>query len=204
MRTSNYLLPSVAFVLLAGVLAGAMAQGGLKPSYRSVPEPIEEFVSVSAIEVSDGVMGMDNATGQETAFGYSFLAQTTGAMPGSLTLSMNAVPLTPETQATLLVNKDRQLTGGTWTLPVYKTTMRGGAVFVGSVYGTVANGTMMWDKTGTTGTINFVLNVNGGTQTWAGARGSATFEGIMSVDETTNATIFNGNMEFILLGAIEE
>ena len=54
---------------------------------RLPPEPIVGVTKVNAIEVTDGVVGYDSQTKQETAFGYSYLGRTTGSYPGSFTLA---------------------------------------------------------------------------------------------------------------------
>ena len=92
---------------------------------------------------------------------------------------MNCTPAIPAP------SDQSEVTGGFWTLPVYMT--RG---YQGALYGTIAKGTMTWDKAGTKATIYMVLNVDGGTQTWDGAAGFATFAGTLIVDEETHQTMF--------------
>lgn len=191
MKTSKQFLLAVAFVLVVGLGAGVMAQ-----AFRLPPEPVDPVVSVNAIEVTDGTTGWDGQK-NETAFGYSFLGRTTGSLPGSFTLSMNCSPAIPTAGAT------SELTGGTWTLPVYMASLRGGASYAGSLYGTIAKGSMDYDKTGTSANIYIVLNVDGGTQTWDGVKGYATFVGTLSVDEKTQKTLLNGNLVFTTVSTIE-
>jgi hypothetical protein len=200
MKTSKNLLLAVAFVLLAGI-GGAMAQGRMgskSPALRLPPLPIDPIVTVNAIEVTDGVIGMDNKTKSETVFGYTFLGRTTGSMPGSLTLSMNCTPAIP------VPGEASELTGGSWTLPVYITEAKGG--YAGSLYGTIAKGTMNWDKTGTNANVYFVLEVKGGTRTWEGVSGYATFAGTLFVDEKTQATMLSGDLVFniIISGVVKQ
>jgi hypothetical protein len=197
MKTSKHFLLATAFMLLVG-LGGAMAQGTMEQEgldFRLPPEPIVPVVHVTAVEVSDGVLGFDNQTKNETIFGYSFLGQTTGSMPGSFTLSMNCTP------ATAVPGGASDMTGGSWTLPVYTTAFRGGE-YQGSLYGTIAKGTMNWDKTLTNANIYFVLNVDGGTLTWDGMGGYATFVGTMYVDEKTQKTTLTGDLVFSLISVI--
>ena len=196
MKTSKHFLLAVAFVLLAGLGAGAMAQDKMDPTglaFRLPPEPILTTVKVNAIEVTDGTIGYDSQTRQETAFGYSFLGQTTGALTGSFTLSMNCTPSTP------IPGNASELTGGAWTLPVYLTGIKMGAGYAGSLYGTIAKGTMDWDKTGTNAQVYFVLSVDGGTQNWDGVEGFATFTGTLFVDEKTQKTMLSGELVFTFM-----
>ena len=201
MKTSKHLLFAAAFVLLAGLCFGAMAQGKMDPqgsALRLPPEPILPIVKVNAIEITDGTIGLDNQTKKETAFGHSFLGRTTGSLPGSLTLSMNCTPATPIPGVTT------ELTGGAWTLPVYMTGIKGGTGYAGSLYGTIANGKMNWDKTGTNADIYFVLNVDGGTQSWDGVQGYATFVGTLFVDEKTQKTMLSGDLVFNIISVVAE
>jgi hypothetical protein len=199
MKTRKYFLLVAAFVLLVSLVATAMAQGKMDPkgsAIRLPPEPIQPIVSVSAIEITDGTVGMD-IKGTETAFGYSFLGQTTGSLPGSFTLSMNCAPAKPVPGVT------SELTGGSWTLPVYMTSIKGGTSYAGSLYGTIAKGTMTWDKTGTNATVYIVLDVKG-TQTWEGVGGYASFAGTLYVDEKTQKTLLDGTLVFSLISALPE
>lgn len=200
MKTRKYSLLVAAFVLLVSLVATAMAQGKMEPkgsAIRLPPEPIQPIVSVSAIEITDGTVGMDNTTKKETAFGYSFLGQTTGSLPGTFTLSMNCAPAIP------VPGDTSELTGGSWTLPVYMTSIKGGTSYAGSLYGTIAKGTMSWDKTGTNATVYIVLDVKG-TQSWEGVGGYASFAGNLFVDDTTKETTLNGTIVFTLMSALPE
>lgn len=195
MKTSKYFLLVAALVLLVSLVGTALGQGKLDPkgsAFRLPPEPIQPIVSVTAIEITDGIVGMDSTTGKETAFGYSFLGQTTGSLPGSFTLSMNCAP------AIAVPGSTSELTGGSWTLPVYMTTIKGGTSYAGSLYGTISKGTMSWDKTGTNATVYMVLDVKG-TQTWEGAGGYASFAGTLYVDEKTQETRLDGTLVFTII-----
>jgi hypothetical protein len=194
MNTRKHTLLAVAFVLLASLgtaMAQRMDQQG--SALQLPPEPIGSVVKVNAIEVTDGTMGYDGQTKEETAFGYSFLGRTTGAFPGSFTLSMNCAP------AKAIAEGKSELRGGSWTLPVYLTEVRGG--YAGSLYGTIEKGSMTWDAKGTSATIYMVLNVGGGTQAWAGVGGYATFVGTLTVDEKTETTTLSGDMVFNTISA---
>ena len=200
MKTRNYVLWVAAFVLLVSLVASAMAQGKLDQkgsAIRLPPEPIQPIVSVSAIEITDGTVGMDSRTGKETAFGYSFLGQTTGSLPGSFTLSMDCAPALP------IPGGSSELTGGSWTLPVYMTSIKGGTAYAGSLYGTIAKGEMSWDKTGRNATVYIVLDVHG-TQSWEGVGGYASFAGTLYVDEKTQETRLDGNLVFTIINPIQE
>jgi hypothetical protein len=198
MKTSKYFMLVAALVLLVGLVGTAMAQGKMDSkgtAYRLPPQPIQPIVSVSAIEVTDGKVGVDSTTGKETAFGYSFMGQTTGSLPGTFTLSMNCAPAIP------IPGYDSELSGGSWTLPVYMTSTKGDTSYAGSLYGTISKGTMSWDKTGSSATVYMVLDVNG-TQSWEGVGGFASFAGTLYVDDTTKKTMLDGTLVFTLINPI--
>jgi hypothetical protein len=200
MKTSKYFLLVAALALLVGLAGTAMAQGKTDSkgtSFRLPPEPIQPAVSVSAIEITDGMLGVDSTTGKETAFGYSFLGQATGSLPGSFTLSMNCAPAKP------IPGEVSELSGGSWTLPVYMTSIKGGTSYAGSLYGTIAKGTMSWDKTGTNATVYMALDVKG-TQTWEGVGGYASFVGNLYVDEKTQKTMLDGTLVFSIFNQVLE
>ena len=194
MKTNKQILLAAAFVLLAS-FGTAMAQGRMNQSaaVKLPPEPIGSVVKVNAIEVSDGIAGW-GLNKEETVFGYSFMGRTTGAFPGSVTLSMNCTPAIP------IRGKASDISGGSWTLPVYMTEIRTG--YAGSLYGTIAKGTMTWDAKGTSATIYIVLNVDGGTQVYDGTTGFASFAGTLLVDEKTEKTTLTGDMVFNTISPI--
>ena len=195
MNTRKHILLTAAFVLLAS-FGSVMAQGKMDwkaSALQLPPEPIGSVVKVNAIEVTDGTLGSDSQTKEETAFGYSILGRTTGAFPGSFTLSMNCAP------AKAIAGEKSALTGGSWTLPVYMTEVRGG--YAGSLYGTIEKGTMTWDAKGTSATIYMLLNVGGGTQSWDGVGGYATFAGTLIVDEKTEQTKLSGDLLFNIISS---
>jgi hypothetical protein len=199
MKARKLFMFAVAFTLLAILSVGAMAQGTTrqKAMFSLPPEPILPTVKVNAIEVTDGTLGMDYQDNTETMFGYTFLGRTTGSFPGSLTLSMNCTP------AYAVAGSSTELKGGSWTLPVYMTSERG-TVYAGSLYGTISKGSMNWEKAETSlnasgAVVDFLLNVDGGTQTWEGVTGYATFTGILFFDEKTQKTTLSGDLVFNII-----
>lgn len=191
MQTSKHILLTVVLVLLSGLGTSAIAQRKAGASIRLPPEPIGTVVSVNAIEVTDGFTGFDSEK-QETQFGYSFLGRTTGTFPGSFTMTMNCSP------AVAIPGETSYLKSGSWTLPVY-TAVRNGSSYAGAFYGTIAKGQMTYDKTATNANVYIVLNVDGGTQTWKGTKGYATFTGTLLVDDKTQETTLTGTLVFNLI-----
>jgi hypothetical protein len=209
MKTTKHFLLAAVFALVSALGAGVTAQGQMNSAFPLPPEPIDPVTQVTAVEVSDGTLGYHSETKQKTAFGYSFLGQTTGAFPGSFTISMDCAPPPSvlEADETGVIGiipikpPNSELTGGSWTLPVYFTSERLGVNYAGSLYGTVSKGTMTWDTTGTNATIYIVLNVEGGTQAWEAVGGFATFTGKLYVDEKTQKTTISGSLVFNIISA---
>lgn len=181
-------------MLLIGLCAGAMAQGKVDSkgsAFQLPPDPILPFVKVTAVEITDGTVGIDIDTKKETLFGYGFMGQTIGSLPGMLTLAMNCSPVIPIPGEVTLAK------GGTWTLPVYLPSLRG-SNYAGTLYGTVAKGTLNWNKAGDTADVYIVLNVDGGSEAWDGVHGYATFTGTSFVDALTKKTTLKGELVFTI------
>jgi hypothetical protein len=208
MKTRKNFLLAAAFVLLVGS-GGIMAQSTRDSAFRIPPELVPPVTTIDAIEVTDGTVGYDAQGKQEIQFGYSFLGRTTGAFPGSFTMFMNCTTRHQllgdpgEVTGDALGASTSELTGGAWTLPVYVAALKGGG-YAGSLYGTIAKGTMNYDKLGTSANVYIVLNVDGGTQSWEGITGFATFTGTLFVDEKTQKTMLSGDLVFNTIGAMAE
>jgi hypothetical protein len=129
--------------------------------------------------------GLEISTGYEEpgeAYGWMCYAKTTGAFPGSLTMSMNYL-------GTKAPGMSSYITGGSWTLPVYATTSklsRLGPIplesYQGVLFGTVEAGAITWGKDGNA-TMELKLTVQGGSQGFAGYSGSAVLYGALAYSD---------------------
>ena len=176
---------TAAFILVVGLGTSVTAQrktslqAGITP-----PQPVDTTVTLelNSVEVTDGTIAFDPKRG-DSMFGYGFLGRTSGDLPGSFMFSMNCFP------SFFAPGGTNEITGGMWTLPVYMTPFKGlNTTYMGSLYGTLVNGSMDWDKTGTA-QVFFAFNVDGGTQNWAGVKGYGTFKGTLSENEKTGTTM---------------
>ena len=183
MKTTKFMAFIVA--VLTAVLFSSTAQAQQKGA----------FVSFQGIEISTG----HEEPGE--AYGWMCYAKTTGALPGNLTLSMNYDGIKAS-------GTSSTVTGGAWTLPVYNepaiyngsakfSTMRPIRIdsYQGVVFGSVEAGSVIWDKAGTTGTVELKLNIRGGTQALSDIGGTAVLYGTVSYDEKGAAT-FDGTIYF--------
>ena len=157
--------------LLSGLVIGATAQladdSQIQPFAPSV-QTVE--LKLHGIEFNDGVVGFDKETGRDSMFGYGFHGQTYGALPGVLTLSMNCTP------ATFNPGESNEMTGGTWTLPVYSMPpLYKNPVYLGSFYGHIVSGKLSWEKI--SAKMYFTFAIDGGTVKFTGATGDGFFEG---------------------------
>jgi hypothetical protein len=195
MNTSKRLMITAAFILIAclAASAGAQRKTSLPVDNISPPQPIDQNVTMklNAIEISDGIVGLDPKFGGaagfsragETIFGYAFLGRTSGTLPGSFMLSMNCTP------AVFTPGGANEITGGMWTLPVYALPFKGlDTVYMGSLYGEPVSGNMGWDKEGNA-EVFVNLTIEGGTQNWAGVKGYGTFEGTVTTSGKGGTTL---------------
>jgi hypothetical protein len=205
MKISKRFLFAATLVLVVGQCFGAMAQSKMNSKGGAFPSPqgFPPTASVDAIEVAAGTVVVDNEASQETTFGYTFLGQTSGDVTGSLTLSLNCMQVIPGPGDIVGPGTKigaAEVTGGAWTLPVYTLGVKGSGGHTGSLYGTIAKGgTMTWDKSGTNAIVYFELNVDGGTQSWSGIQGSATFVGVLAVDAETQKSTLRGDLVFSMM-----
>ncbi len=186
MKTSKLILSAAAFVLLAGLSITNAQRPSKEQSFRPLPIESTHFEGVKS---ADGMPGFDMDK-EEAAFGYTFLGQTSGAYPGSLTLSLNLTP------RELKPGVENTIKSGSWTLPVYYKN-ESTSEYVGSLYGTITKGTINWDDP-TSAQIFLELDVAGGTEKFEGRTGSATFVGRVFVDEKTSKTTLSGDLMITL------
>ena len=129
--------------------------------------------------------GIEIATGHEEAgeaYGWMCYARTTGTFPGNLTLTMDYT-------GTKAPGTSSDVTGGSWTLPVYATS-KFSAIrpilidpYQGVLFGSVVAGGITWNKDGSAATIELKLTIRGGTQAMADLHGDAILYGTVSYDE---------------------
>lgn len=156
-----------ALVVLWGVPASAQTRAPLVSTDITVgPPEVEGSLSTfNGFEITTG-----HSEGADT-YGWTCYGRTAGALPGNFTLTANYD--TPPDEGTAGVSQ--AITGGTWTLPVYKQTLAG-MTYVGALYGTVTEGKFMWDDNGSSATMKVQLQITGGTQTMEGLQGTAIFD----------------------------
>lgn len=119
-----------------------------------------QFSTFDGFEITPGNVEGDGM------YGWVCYGRTTGALNGSLTLTMDYVGMpTPGGRNTIK--------RGTWTLPVYSKTMRGDT-YMGALYGNIAAGEIHWDSFGK-GALSLRLTITGGTQMLQGVSGHGMF-----------------------------
>lgn len=156
--------------------------------YSAAQAQTRALVSFKGIEVSTGHQESDEA------YGWMCYAKTTGALPGNFTLSIDYAGIkAPGTSS--------EVTNGAWALPVYgESTFSTGKpikldAYQGVVFGIVEAGALMWDKAGTTATVELKMLIKGGTQAMGDLRGTAVLYGTVSYDEK-GAGAFEGTIFF--------
>jgi len=147
------------------------------------------MATVNAAQVSEGELGFHYRSKSDNIFGLAFIGQTFGDFPGTLTVSMNV-----QTGSVGNGKNSTSITGGIWTLPVYRTDVRGG--FVGSLFGTIAQGEIVPTANPNKSDVSMTFNIVGGTLAYQGAAGTATFTGTLTVDPRGNGDELEGVVVF--------
>jgi hypothetical protein len=192
MKRSKYFCLAVICLLLAGLIESAPAQQKAV-SYSAGIEGQSGpagMATVNARQFSDGQLAFDSETQSETAFGVGFLGQTAGDFPGTLTVSLNRATSVGTT--TINGTSPNLITGGIWTLSVYRTDVSGG--FVGSLFGTISSGQIVPTKNPNKSEVSMTFNIQGGTLAYQGATGTARFAGTLTLDGRSNGNELEGTL----------
>lgn len=175
MKMTRFVVFSIAVLVLVLFANTVQAQKGA-------------VVSFKGIEISSG----HEDPGE--IYGWMCYAKTTGALPGNFTLSMDYDGVkAPGTTSSI--------TDGNWTLPVYNSSTFGEVrpiridSYQGVLFGGVGGGTIVWDKYGTTATVELKMYIRGGTQAMADLKGSAILYGTVTYEEKGTGT-FTGTIYF--------
>jgi hypothetical protein len=143
-----------ALVSIIGLPEGALAQS----------TPTTRTDTLDGIEVSPGIVDSD----QNIRFGAAFVGQAAGDLPGFFAAAVNFTPPNTGPGVTNIV------IGGTWAVTV----LRRGRL-VGTLFGRITEGTVVWDDAGKMAAVNVTLSITGGTRTFAGATGVGSFGGLL-------------------------
>lgn len=190
MKKSKYVGLAVVCLLLAGLSGSVQAQRQMATYPQGQVGP-GGIATVNALQINQGELGFHYRSQADNMFGLSFLGQTFGDFPGTLTVSIN---VTTGGVGTGNGKSSNLITGGSWTLPVYRTEVRGG--FVGSIYGTIAQGDIIPTANPNKSNVSMTFNIVGGTLAYQGASGTATFNGTLTLDgrggsELEGTVVFN-------------
>jgi hypothetical protein len=126
----------------------------------------------STVAATDTLTGIEIFPGiivGNVRHGATFVGHAAGQLPGAWAVSINYTPPHPGP------NVVNTIVGGSWALAVYSN-----GTFEGVVFGSVPDGTVTWNATGTIASISADLTVLGGTGAFVGATGTGTFTGMLS------------------------
>lgn len=183
MSTLKRIAPILALIIAMGALANASAQtrttARSKGKLAAALANTSPEVTFNGFEVTEGLELM-SPSGQTNYYGWVCTGRTSGALPGNLTISMNAGPDDWELAGA------GEIYGGTWTLPVYAQTISG-TQYMGTLYGEVADGKLTMDYAGLSRNYWYEyyyanLKINGGTQQLQGVTGSGVINLVMPQD----------------------
>lgn len=151
----------------------------------------------SAVVTFEGIEVSSANKNPSDAYGWMSYAKTTGNFQGNFTLSTDYLGIkTPGTST--------DVTGGTWTLPVYGTSKVSVSIkqpipydpYQGVLFGSVDAGSVTWDKTGATATVELEMSIRGGTLVMANYAGTAILYGTITYDEKGGSGTFEGTIYF--------
>jgi hypothetical protein len=166
-------------MFLLGVFASVSAQKSAIPIVPAVP-PLNGTYSInlSANELSPG----DTKFATQETYGWTCYGKTNGDLSGFMFISMNYT--VPE-----LVGKDSSSPSGNPPQPIFPTSkVTGGSwskliftkgQYVGSVYGRIVSGELVWSTTDLNAKVHLELVADDGTGSFVRNIGKGTFEGTL-------------------------
>jgi hypothetical protein len=191
------LLPFAAVALLLGGISSSVAGQTRNPPTQP-PVSAEtvnqaDISNVNAIEVSPGETNYSIAT----TYGETYYGETSGDESGYLFISINstlpkAATASPESPGATAdqpqpIEQASEVTGGSWTRQIF---LRG--KYIGSVYGRIAGGTLIWSQTDLSATVNLDLLVDNGTQAFVDRTGKGRFAG--ALDRMSKVPTISGQL----------
>jgi hypothetical protein len=155
-------LATIAILLGGGVFATASAQ---KVKVGPIPliEPLNGTyaMKVNANELSSG----DSEYAMQETYGWTCYGKTNGDLSGFMFISMNYT--VPE-------KSDSRVTGGSWSKLIFIN-----GQYVGSVYGKIVGGTIVWSDADLTAKMSLELSADDGTGAYLGSIGKGRFDGML-------------------------
>lgn len=152
------------------------AHAGLRPRQIALLLPGALIAGVAVAEAlpparlfTAQVQGVETSTGTvagNARYGATFAGSVHGDPGGILAASANYTPAFPGPGIT------NTIIGGSWSLSIYRD-----GRFQGTLFGPLAAGQVRWNPDVTEATMTARLEVSGGTGSYLGARGAATFSG---------------------------
>ncbi|HEV7682405.1 MAG TPA: hypothetical protein VGO68_09815 [Pyrinomonadaceae bacterium] len=177
-------------IFFAGIFATAAAQNAATPSIPHTLPLVFSLngtynVNVDAVEVSIGTV--DDASG--ATYGITWSGKTNSDLSGYMFVSLNLAA--PESSAEVgdvrAVPHPSVVTGGSWSKVVFVD-----GAYVGTVFGTVTGGQLVWDAKTQTSSVNLQLVSDRGADAFVGATGSGTFVGV--VDQSGEVPTVTGTL----------
>jgi hypothetical protein len=180
MHKMKLMIITAVAIFMAGALTSATAQ---KEGSLPLPLPIGPLngtytMAMTANQLSAG----DTEYAMAETYGWTCYGKTSGDLTGFMFVSLNyALPeylSTDKVEAgstpVEIILPTSNVTGGSWSKLIF---MRG--QYVGSVYGKVVGGTLVWSQMDLSATMSLQLTADDGTGYFVGNAGKGTFEGTL-------------------------
>jgi hypothetical protein len=162
----------LAAMLIGGAISAVAAQEpSLSGTYKA---------TVEASEISEGQLSL--STGE--TFGWTWNSRTQGDLNGFMFVSVNySAPLLA---GEVGVPTNNDVIGGSWSQVFFDKN----GVYLGSVSGKIVGGQLTWSQKQQHTVVSLLLTSEQGTDSFAGAVGTGTFEGVF--DKTGSAPSMTG------------
>lgn len=173
----------------ASVLAQKARDGGPIPAV----EPLNGTytMKVSANELSPG----DSKFEIQETVGWTSYGKTDGDLSGFMFISMNYTlpklapkdPLNLKDDRPEPIPQTSQVTGGSWSKLIFKNDQ-----YVGSVYGRIVSGEIIWSQTDLNASMRLELVADDGTGLFVSSKGKGMFQG--ALDRMSQVTTVSGEL----------
>jgi hypothetical protein len=198
MYKTKLLSIAIMAMFLACVSSNATGQTRIPITASLTSEPRQSIDStkVSGVEISPG----ETSYAVSTTYGATYVGQTIGALTGSFFMSVNYTlpgvrPMDVQAANSAAgrpqpIDQSSEVSGGSWTREIYRD-----GKYLGSVYGRITGGTVVWSQTDLTATLKLSLVIDNGTGAFVDRTGKGEFLG--ALDRMGKVATISGGLNLV-------